>query len=131
MEKRPRVIYSIITRGLLCLLSVLLHFFPVLFLPINFGLLSNETGQKVIITADPTEVKNVIIKLGRGKQPSGGMTTHTHQKKGNQNPLIWNMPENLSSQNKILIFKCILIMILDMLFVVHNSEEKQIQNSFK
>ena len=31
MEKRPRVIYSIITRGLLCLLSVV-HFFPVLFL---------------------------------------------------------------------------------------------------
>ena len=42
------------------------HFFPV-FLPINFGLGSNETGQKVIITADPTEVKNVIIKLGGGK----------------------------------------------------------------
>ena len=45
--------------------SVCLHFFPsVLFLPINFCLISRETGQKVIITADPAQVKNVIIKLG-------------------------------------------------------------------
>ena len=52
------------------LLCLLVHFFPVLFLPINFCLISTETGQKVIITADPTEVKNVIIKLGWAK-PSG------------------------------------------------------------
>ena len=54
-----------------------MHFFPaVLFLPINFCLISSETGQKVIITGDPGEVKNVMIKLGRA-QPSASMTSHT------------------------------------------------------
>ena len=72
-KKAELVIYSIISRGLLCLLSSPVHFFPaVLFLPINFCLISRETGQKVIITGDPGEVKNVIIKLGRA-QPSASM----------------------------------------------------------
>ena len=76
-KKAELVIYSIISRGLLCLLSSPVHFFPaVLFLPINFCLISRETGQKVIITGDPGEVKNVIIKLGRA-QPSASMTSHT------------------------------------------------------
>ena len=70
-------------RPLLCLP---LHCFPFLFLPINFCLISNETGQKVIITADPTRVKNVIIKLGRGR-PSASMTSHTTEE-GNGNPVL-------------------------------------------